>query len=276
MNLFECIGGGNSELQETVLWTNSSPTSSFANQVVTLSDDINNYDYIKFYFRVSTSNGNSQNVIASVKDFKNLTDATTSNSFVSLSSPNEYTGSYRMVRRLNYVSATSVRINTSVRANGQGSDDTLIIPIAICGLKYGTPTTGNSLKDAYKNKVNEVGMITYSLSPYSSRCTLNDGQVAVDTTNNTVYVYADFTVASTQGTGDYYQILGIDSMPTSYLPQRTSTTRETQTLTTDPSSSVPTKSWFVWQSNSQIRISIHKGQGFTQGDRYIVYGSWMY
>ena len=277
MNLFECIGGGgSSELQETVLWTNSSPTSSFANQVVTLSDDIDNYDYIKFYFRVSTSYSATQNVMAPVSDFKNMTDATTSNSFVSLSSPNEYTGSYRMVRRLNYVSATSVRINTSVRTNGQGSDDTLIIPTAISGLKYGTPTTGTSLKDAYKNKVNEAGLTTIFLTPYSSRSTVNEGKVAVDTTNHIVYLYADFTVDSTQGTSDYYALLSIPGMATSYLPQRTSTTRESQSLTTDPNSSVATKSWFVWVSGSDIRISIHKGQGVTQGEHYIIYGSWNY
>lgn len=47
------IGGGT--LKETVLWTNSSPTSSMTQQYLSLSDSIANYDYIKVVIAVSTS-----------------------------------------------------------------------------------------------------------------------------------------------------------------------------------------------------------------------------
>ena len=42
-------------LTETTLWTNSSPTSTFAPQTVTLSQSSDNFTYIKVYFRCSTS-----------------------------------------------------------------------------------------------------------------------------------------------------------------------------------------------------------------------------
>ena len=40
---------------ETTLWTNSSPTSTFAAQTVNLSQSYSNFDYLKFVFRRSTS-----------------------------------------------------------------------------------------------------------------------------------------------------------------------------------------------------------------------------
>lgn len=271
MNLFECIGGGgSSELQETVLWTNSSPTSNFANQTVTLSDDINNYEYLKVYYRISTTNSKTIGILVSVDDFK------TTASTMPLINPAGVGGNAGnpAQRYFYYASDTTMAIRDA--AVGTTVYNNAVIPTAICGLKYGTPTTGTSLKDAYKNKVNEAGLTTIFLTPYSSRSTVNEGKVAVDTTNHIVYLYADFTVDSTQGTSDYYALLSIPGMSTSYLPQRTSTTREAQSLTTDPNSSVATKSWFAWVSGSDVRISIHKGQGVTQGEHYIIYGSWNY
>ena len=43
-------------LRETVLWTNASPTSQMAETSITLSEDITNFDYIKIYWRLSTTN----------------------------------------------------------------------------------------------------------------------------------------------------------------------------------------------------------------------------
>ena len=48
-------GGGGAKQTETVLWTNSSPTSNFADQNVTLSDSMSNYDYLKFTYKKATN-----------------------------------------------------------------------------------------------------------------------------------------------------------------------------------------------------------------------------
>jgi hypothetical protein len=58
------------QMTETTLWTNSSPTSAFVSQDVTLSQDIDNFDYLKITVRASTTTSTSIGVIISVSDFK--------------------------------------------------------------------------------------------------------------------------------------------------------------------------------------------------------------
>lgn len=60
MALYRCGGGG---MSETVLWTNPSPTGSFAGQTVTFSQDAINFDLIKVYYNQSTSSGSVENFI---------------------------------------------------------------------------------------------------------------------------------------------------------------------------------------------------------------------
>lgn len=55
MALYGCMAGGGGAPQETNLWTNPSPNSQFNEQYVTLSDSVDNYDYIKFTFAYSNS-----------------------------------------------------------------------------------------------------------------------------------------------------------------------------------------------------------------------------
>lgn len=47
-------GGGKATLKATTLWTNSSPSSSFSNQTISLSST-GSYDYIQITWRWSTS-----------------------------------------------------------------------------------------------------------------------------------------------------------------------------------------------------------------------------
>lgn len=49
------IGGGSSSSGMELLWENPSPNASFAGQTITLSDDVENYDYIG----IICSNGGS-------------------------------------------------------------------------------------------------------------------------------------------------------------------------------------------------------------------------
>ena len=64
-------GGGNTPAStETVLWTNNSPTSTFANQTVTLSDNISDYDYLCFEYRSTTgSSAKTSKVFVKTTDF---------------------------------------------------------------------------------------------------------------------------------------------------------------------------------------------------------------
>ncbi len=66
MNLFECIGGGSSELQETVLWTNSSPTSTMASGTITLSQSYEDFDFVKIRFLSINSTSQTVNSVKSI------------------------------------------------------------------------------------------------------------------------------------------------------------------------------------------------------------------
>lgn len=56
MSFLSCKNGpSGGTMSETELWSNSSPTSSFAVQTITLDISYSNFDYIKMYCRHSTS-----------------------------------------------------------------------------------------------------------------------------------------------------------------------------------------------------------------------------
>lgn len=60
---------------ETTLWTNANPTSSFAQQNITLSDSISNYDYVRIYFRASTTNSAEKSIIFPVSEISDNNNA---------------------------------------------------------------------------------------------------------------------------------------------------------------------------------------------------------
>ena len=64
---------GKGELRETVLWTNSSPSSSFSGKTVSLDQSYTEFDYIRFYYRGSTSNSEVRSSMVAVSDFTGKT-----------------------------------------------------------------------------------------------------------------------------------------------------------------------------------------------------------
>lgn len=126
----DVIGGG--KMEETALWTNSAPTSTFAAQTITLSDDIDNYDYLRFYVRLSTSNAKSNSIFISVNDFKNTGNAANS---LNLAHSCYYEVSSIRNRHFYYVSDTSIGFGTCFNSGNTGSDNTYLIPTKISGVK---------------------------------------------------------------------------------------------------------------------------------------------
>lgn len=61
-----------SELSETVLWTNSNPTSTFVGAAIA-EIGVDNYTYLKITFRFSASNSHENSYIVKVSEFKNAT-----------------------------------------------------------------------------------------------------------------------------------------------------------------------------------------------------------
>lgn len=126
-------GGGGAKQTETVLWTNSAPTSSFAKQDVTLSDDINSYDYLKFTYRVTTSAADFLNYIISVSDFKKSVESTSSHHCVLGLSTDD---SVAHTRRVYYKTDTTVNFNNAYQLNAAASNNATVIPTSIIGIKH--------------------------------------------------------------------------------------------------------------------------------------------
>ena len=127
------IGGGTKELTETTLWTNSSPTSNFAYQTVSLSDSMDNYDFLAFYWRISTSNASETHLIIPVSEFKKE-DNTLTLTFKSLIGVQYNAATY--ARLLAYISETQSVLGTAYQLGGSATNNSLIIPTKIIGMKY--------------------------------------------------------------------------------------------------------------------------------------------
>lgn len=119
-------------LKETTLWTNSSPTSNFAAQTITLSQDIDNYDYLKIAYRLSTSASTELSLIISVQDFKNTADAN-GKGVITL---NSKSSNVIYARLIYYASDTSVFATVAYKIGSSGNSQAYSIPTKISGLKY--------------------------------------------------------------------------------------------------------------------------------------------
>ena len=136
--LYENQQGGSTE---TVLWTNNSPTSAFSAQTVTLSQSIDNFDYIKITYRGGTSNANEVHAIYPVSDIRKMS---TSNliwgAMAGVNSSDKY-GRY-----ISYVSDTQISFSTSGNMAGSGTTNVATIPTQISGISVALPPSVGNVK----------------------------------------------------------------------------------------------------------------------------------
>ena len=119
---------------ETSLWTNSSPTSTFAAQTVSLNQTITTtkFDYIKIKVRVSTSVSTEQSYIFPTSEFLNFADSGSN-------MPRGYVGMRINSNQARFVTMTStsqVKFSASYQLASTSSNSTGIIPVSISGLKF--------------------------------------------------------------------------------------------------------------------------------------------
>ena len=123
--------GGTSKEVETDLWINSNPTASFANQNITLSDNISNYKRIKFV--ILTKANTYRSVEVSSEEFLNYND--TNGGFFGITE-RENTKD-RWLRTFNSATSTSKQmgIGGAYKMNGSGNDNSYVRPYKIIGIK---------------------------------------------------------------------------------------------------------------------------------------------
>ena len=122
---------GSGAMTETVLWTNQSPTSAFAAQNVTLSESIDDYNAIRIYWRLSTSDSTTAYIDVPKESLKTLSYAS-GHACIAL---NAYVSTLIWLRIMSYVDDTKINFSTSYRVNNTGSNTSYAIPTKICGLK---------------------------------------------------------------------------------------------------------------------------------------------
>ena len=143
MALIRCSSssGGGSGLSETVLWTNQSPTSSFAPSSATSLDTgkFSDYDYIKIIVKSdNTSSAKEFSIIWEEAEFENLkligTDTASGIQAGMITLVTSSSGVYRW-RSFKYVSDTSVLFGHSKKSDTTSNQDSYVIPYMIVGLK---------------------------------------------------------------------------------------------------------------------------------------------
>lgn len=121
--------GGGGSATETVLWTNGSPTSSFAAQTVTLSQSMENFKYLKFKAYGSVNNYLEINIIVAVDEFKHSLKSGTVVGF-GICGANSGTSANRKVW---YSSDTKVEFSSATA--GSNTYNNASIPLEIIGIK---------------------------------------------------------------------------------------------------------------------------------------------
>lgn len=121
---------------ETVLYTNSDPTASYAGQTITLSQSIENFKYIKFKLRGQTSSGGEINYIIPVADWRNCKNNNSTGPFALRSSYVHVASSttYYMMRNFVYASDTTITVGAGSQVNGSYSNNSVLIPVTISGI----------------------------------------------------------------------------------------------------------------------------------------------
>ena len=181
-------GGGGGKQTETVLWTNSSPTSNFADQNVTLSDSMSNYDYLKFTYKKATNNAASTSAVFSVSDVKNFADESLYGQIGGESATDWY-----MSRMIWYVSDTSVKISTAWGLNRANSaNNAYIIPLSIIGIKNMVERT--NVTGIVKDFDNQLARLTATNQSYTATedCVMT-AYIAKTASNQTVGVKVNGT-----------------------------------------------------------------------------------
>jgi hypothetical protein len=121
--------------KEVTLWENPSPTSAFANQTVTLSDSLDNYNYIaiSYIYTSATPATDASVALMSVEDFKKgAYNTSIGRQAFGLTIAN--TSNQPLTRSVYYVSSTSVRFGVCYKGGVEESTTNGANPLKITGL----------------------------------------------------------------------------------------------------------------------------------------------
>ena len=109
-----------------ILWENSSVSTGFISQEVTLLDSINNYDYVKYVYSLNISNDNFYSIYFNVNEYYPSSNATIS------CSANLYKRSF------SFVNENTIYFGNAVQLNGTTINNNNVIPLGLYGVNINT------------------------------------------------------------------------------------------------------------------------------------------
>ena len=190
-------GGGGAKQEETVLWTNSNPTDSsgFANQDVTLSDSLTDYDYVKIrYAYAYNDTGSTFESVYSVSEFVK-TSAPVTFGFSGCTNVTHRSNSYFYDRRIIYKTATSITFGSCMgykASTAAAVSNIFNIPLSIVGIKhmYGK-------MEHYATGYFTTGLTSVDLGFVPKYVFCANGAPSTTSPNSTAQIY-DANVSTTQ------------------------------------------------------------------------------
>ena len=139
MAYIRCESGSKTpSMTETTLWTNATPTANFDSQTVTLSENITNYDYIKFEWCANKTHVSvTCSMLIPVSDWI-TTNSDYNKTWVCLCGGDSgSTSGHRGGRGAYYSADNKVRFNNAHHLEGSGYTNNMAIPLAIKGVTLG-------------------------------------------------------------------------------------------------------------------------------------------
>ena len=135
---------------------------------------------------------------------------------------------------------------------------------------------GTSLKDTFYDIVFNSGLTVNNFVPYSSRCTLNEGGVVIDTTNRHIYLYVDVNITANYSGTEYNSLASCSALSSnSYFPKAKSSTPIDAALIVDDSSTRPAGQYSIGYDSSPSAGWL-RARAYTSGEHQIIYGGWVY
>lgn len=125
---------GGAALTESILWTNSSPTSSLASKDISLNDSFLNYSYIKISYKINTSSSEEYQVLYPA-DLVKKSAFVTNVPIISIGARHSTLGGTSIVRFITYVSDTSLHFSNASIITGSTTNNDYIIITQITGVK---------------------------------------------------------------------------------------------------------------------------------------------
>ena len=122
----------NIAMTSTVLWTNSSPTSTMTSgTTISLSESIDNFNYIGIEYKRYMSDSSTSQIIVTPEDLKK----SVSSSDVTKVALGAYYNSARYDRAINYDNNTQLSVTSSQSVGSSTTQNGSNLPIKVIGYK---------------------------------------------------------------------------------------------------------------------------------------------